>query len=64
MYYEGDKANVDKMGATCNPHGEDDKCIKILVGTHERKIQLGKPSRRWEDNIKMLLNEIGSESLA
>jgi hypothetical protein len=25
---------------------------KILVGKPEGKIQLGRPRRRWEDNIK------------
>jgi hypothetical protein len=31
---------------------------RILVGRTERKRPLGKPSRRWEDNIKMDLREI------
>jgi hypothetical protein len=30
----------------------------ILGGKHEEKRQLGKPSRRWEDNIKIDLGEI------
>jgi hypothetical protein len=30
----------------------------ILFGKTERKIPLGRPSRRWEDNIKMYLREI------
>jgi hypothetical protein len=31
----------------------------ILVETPERKRLLGRPRRRWEDNIKMDLREIG-----
>jgi len=31
---------------------------KILVGKSERKIPLGRPRRRWEDNIRMDLREI------
>jgi hypothetical protein len=31
----------------------------ILVGRPERRRPLGRPRRRWEDNIKMDLREIG-----
>jgi len=30
-----------------------------LVGKPEGKRQLGRPRRRWEDNIKMDLQEVG-----
>jgi hypothetical protein len=30
----------------------------ILAGKPEGKIPLGKPRRRWEDNIKMGLKEV------
>jgi hypothetical protein len=32
---------------------------RILVGNLEGKRQLGKPKRRWVDNIKMDLRETG-----
>ena len=32
---------------------------RVLVGKPEGKRQLGKPRRRWEDNIKMVLREVG-----
>jgi hypothetical protein len=32
---------------------------RVLVGRPEGKIPLGRPRRRWEDNIKMDLREIG-----
>ena len=32
---------------------------RILVGKHEGKRPLGRPRRRWEDNIKMDLPEVG-----
>jgi hypothetical protein len=35
-------------------HGKYEKCIQILVG---------KPRRRWEDNIRKDLREIGSEGV-
>jgi len=31
----------------------------ILFGKPEGKVPLGIPSRRWEDNIKMDLQEVG-----
>ena len=32
---------------------------RVLVGKHEGKGSLGRPRRRWEDNIKMDLQEVG-----
>jgi len=32
---------------------------RFLVGKPERKRQLWRPRRRWEDNIKMDLQEVG-----
>ena len=32
---------------------------KVLVGRPEGKRPLGRPSRRWEDNIKMDLQDVG-----
>jgi hypothetical protein len=34
---------------------------KILVGKPERKKSLGRPIRRWQDNIRMDLREIAWE---
>ena len=33
--------------------------LKILTGKPTRKRPLGRPRRRWEDNIRMDLEEIG-----
>jgi hypothetical protein len=36
------------------------RCVyRFLVGRPEGKRSLGRPRRRWEDNIKMYLREIG-----
>ena len=32
---------------------------RVLVGKPEEKRPLGRPRRRWEDNIKMDLQEMG-----
>jgi len=39
--------------------GEDRGVHRVLVGKPEGKRPLGKPRRRWEDNIKMDLQEVG-----
>jgi hypothetical protein len=38
---------------------EKRNAYRILVGKPEGKRPLGRPRRRWEDNIKMDLTEIG-----
>ena len=40
--------------------GEDSGVHRMLVGKPEGKRSLGKPRRRWEDNIKVDLQEDGS----
>ena len=35
---------------------------RVLVGKPEGKRPLGRPRRRWEDNIKMDLREVGCDS--
>ena len=32
---------------------------KVLVGKPEGKRPLGRPRRRWDDNVKMDLEEVG-----
>jgi hypothetical protein len=39
--------------------GEGKGVYRVLVGRPERKRPLGRPRRRWEDNIKLDLREIG-----
>jgi hypothetical protein len=47
------------VGGTCSTHGEGRVVYRVLVGRPEGKRPLGRPRRRWEDNIKMDLMEIG-----
>jgi hypothetical protein len=47
------------VGGECSLNGGKEKCIyRLLVGKPEGKIPLGRPRRRWVDNIKMDLLEI------
>jgi hypothetical protein len=49
MRWEGHAAQI----------GEKRNVYRLLVGKPEGKRPLGRPRRRWEDNIKMDLGEIG-----
>jgi len=42
----GDRVEEDEMGEACSMHGKDENCIHILR-------PLERPSRKWEDNIRM-----------
>ena len=39
--------------------GEERGVHRVLVGKPEGNRPLGRPRRRWEDNIKMELQEVG-----
>jgi hypothetical protein len=43
--------------------GEKRNADRILVGKPEGKRPLGRPRRRWVDNIKMDLREIGWDGM-
>jgi hypothetical protein len=43
--------------------GESRGVYRVLVGKPEGKRPLGRARRRWEDNIKMDLQEVGRESM-
>jgi hypothetical protein len=47
------------MGWACSTYGRKKRCAQGLVGEPEEKRTLGRPRRRWEDNIKMDLQEVG-----
>ena len=39
--------------------GDERRVYRVLVGKPSGKRPLGRPRRRWEDNIKMVLQEMG-----
>jgi len=43
--------------------GEGRGVCRVFVGTHEGKRPLGRSRRRWEDNNKMNLQEVGCECM-
>ena len=48
--------NVARMGNRRGVH-------RVLVGKPEGKKPLGRPRRRWDDNIKMDLQEVGCAAM-
>jgi hypothetical protein len=55
----GDKIDKNEMGGACSTYGERRDVYRVLVGKPYRKRPLGRPKSRWEDNIKMDLQEVG-----
>jgi hypothetical protein len=51
------------VGEACSGNGEKRNVCRLLVGKPGGKRQLGRPRRRWINNIKMDLVEIGLGSV-
>ena len=47
------------MGGACGTYGEGRGVHRVLVGKPEGKRPLTRSRRRWEDNIKMDIQEVG-----
>jgi hypothetical protein len=47
------------MGGPCSTNGEKRNAYRLLVGKPEGRRPLGRPRRRWVDNIRMDLGEVG-----
>jgi hypothetical protein len=48
------------MGGVCSTYeGREVGAYRILLGRPEGRRPLGRPRRRWEDNIKIDLQEVG-----
>jgi len=47
------------MGGACSAYGGEERCVLGFGGKPERKSQRGRPRRRWEENTKMDLQEVG-----
>jgi len=64
QYCSADKIEKNEMGAGHVVHmGERRVVDRALAGKTEGKRQLGRPRRRWKDNIKMDLQEVGCRGI-
>jgi len=57
-YYAGDQIKKNKMGGESSTYGGGEKCIQEFGRKPDRKRPLGRTRRRWEDNIKINLQEV------
>jgi hypothetical protein len=46
------------MGGPCSTYGERRSIYRVLMGRPEGKRPNGRPRRKWENNIKMDLQEV------
>ena len=49
------------MGRACSAYGAGERRVQGFGGKPGGKRPLGRPRRRWEDNIKMDLQEVGRD---
>jgi hypothetical protein len=47
------------MGGSCSTNGGEEERVWIIGGEARGKEPLGRPRRRWVDNIRMDLGEVG-----
>ena len=47
------------MGGACSTMEDTRGVYRVLVGKPERKRPLGRPKHRWENDIKLDLQEVG-----
>jgi hypothetical protein len=60
---KGDKIEKNEIGGACSSDGEGRGVYRVLVGKPEEQRPLGRPRRRWEDNIKIGFQEVGCEGM-
>jgi hypothetical protein len=51
------------MDGACRTYEGEERCIEVLVWKPEEKRPLGRPRRRWENNINIDIPEVGCEGL-
>jgi len=54
-----------RRAGACSTYGGEERrgVYRVLVGKLEGMRPIGRPRRRWEDNIKMDLQEVGCEGM-
>jgi hypothetical protein len=52
------KSRIMRWVGNVKRMGEGRGAYRVLLGKHEGKRQLGRPRRRWEDNIKINFQEV------
>jgi hypothetical protein len=58
-YTKDDQSKWDDIDGACGTNGRGEKCLQDFGGKDRRKETTRRLRRRWLDNIKMNLREIG-----
>ena len=58
-YHSGEQIKKTEMGKVFSIYGGEQRCVQGLMGKPEKMRPLERSRRRWEDNIKMELREVG-----
>jgi hypothetical protein len=58
-HYSGNQIEKNDMGGAYSTYGGKERCIQDFGWETEGRPPLGRPRRRWVDNIKMDLQEVG-----
>ena len=61
QYFSDDKLEKNEMSWACSVYGGEERrgVYSVLVVRPEGKRPLGRPKCRWQNNIKMDLQEVG-----
>jgi hypothetical protein len=54
----GEQIEKNEMSGTCNTYGKRRGVYRGFLGKPEVQKPVGRPRRRWEDNIKVDLQEV------
>jgi hypothetical protein len=57
--FSSQSVREDETDRACSMRREKSNAYVVLVGKQEGKRPLGRPKRKWEDNIKVDLREMG-----
>jgi hypothetical protein len=60
-YYSGDQIEKNEMGGACSECGREERrgVYRVVMEKPERKRQLGRHRHRWEENTKIVLQDVG-----
>jgi hypothetical protein len=58
-YYSDDQIDKNEIGWTRSKYGRAERCMWGFGRELDRKRPLGRSGRKWKDNIKMDLQEVG-----
>ena len=57
-YYSGDQNQNSGMGYACSTYAKEERCTQLFGrGKFDGKSSLGRTKRRWDNNIKCIMQK-------